>query len=64
MKQLPRDAVEEGGGATVTSVSRVHSFDVGVLASLEQFHQHRLDALRLVDEGLGADFQTANVRIS
>lgn len=54
----PVDSVEEGVGASVAGVDRIHALDVGVVA--EKLHQDGLDGLGLIQEGLRADFQAAN----
>ena len=54
----PVDGVEEGIGAAVARVHGVDALDTGVVA--EKGHEHRLDRLRLVEEGLGADLESAN----
>lgn len=54
----PVDRVDQGVGAAVAGVDGVDTLDVGVVA--EKLHQHRLDRLGLVQEGLGADLKAAD----
>lgn len=56
----PVDAVEDGIGTTVAGVDGVDTLNVGVAVGGEQLHQDGLDGLGLVQEGLGADLETAN----
>lgn len=56
----PVDGVENGVGPAIARVDCVDAFDVGVARGLEQLHQHGLDRLGLVQNGLGADFEAAN----
>ena len=56
----PVNAVENSVGATVASVDIIHTLDVGVAVRSKQLHQHRLDGLRLIQDGLGTDLETAN----
>lgn len=46
----PGHRVEKGRSAPVAGVGRVHPFHVRVAAVFEELHQHRLDALRLVQD--------------
>lgn len=56
----PVDAVENSVGATVAGVEIIHPLDVGVAMRSKQLHQHRLDRLGLIQDGLGTDLETAN----
>jgi hypothetical protein len=56
----PVDAVEQGVGAAVAGIDRVHTLDVVVAGLVEQLHQDGLDRLGLVEERLGTDFEAAN----
>mmetsp|Transcript_104832 Transcript_104832/g.302425 ORF Transcript_104832/g.302425 Transcript_104832/m.302425 type:complete len:214 (+) Transcript_104832:1482-2123(+) len=54
----PRQRVEQGGSAAIARVGRGHALNVTVES--KDAHQRGLDALGLVNEGLGADFEAAD----
>ena len=56
----PVDGVEKSSGRSVARVLGVDAFDISVASGGEEIHEHRLDRLRLVDDGLGADVDTAD----
>jgi len=57
----PRDGIEESGGAAVAGIGGVRALDIGATVRLEELHQHSFHRLALVDDGLGAYFQSADV---
>lgn len=54
----PVNSVEKSVGTAVASVDGINTLDVCVVA--EKLHQHRLDRLGLVEDGLGTDLETTN----
>jgi len=56
----PVDGVEECGRSTVAGILGVDALNVGVVA--KEVHEDSLDRLGLVDQGLGADVDTADGR--
>ena len=56
----PVDCIKDGSGRTVTGINAVNAFDVVIAGFLEESHEHSLNRLCLVNDGLSADVNTAN----
>ena len=56
----PIDSVENGGGGAIAGVFAIDALNIVVARLGEKVHEGCLDRFGLVDDGLGADFQTTD----